>query len=275
MNKYLPFLFCLCLAFVVCSGCDDAERRASEMRDCPTMKAAQDAERRGDIDKAVELYTEVVAMYPSEALPCLQLGLLLHDRKRDFLGAIYHYRRFIKNAKSFQEQREVEVISNRIEKAKQSVATEMLRALVETSSSPEAQEWRNFQNQNQKIVKLEARNRELEENDKAKEKEIVSLKATVTHLELAIEKMKSSGVAGSGKTISRPGVLTPYEYTDEQGKIKSGMTYQVEGNDNLSRIASKVYGDASMWPRISAANSDKIDKSNTVKAGDILLIPWP
>lgn len=268
-------IFCLALLLAFAAGCDNSAKRTEEMRDCPAMKAAIDAERRGDFNKAIELYAEVAAMYPSEAAPCLQLALLLHDHRRDYLGAIYNYQRFINNARSFNDKQEISVISNRITKAKLSVAQELLRTISSSSASPEVKAFQDFTRQNDQLQKLNASNRDLAEQVKAKDKEIVSLRATITHLELAIEKMKSSGVAGVGKTNSRPGVLTPYEYTDAQGNVKSGMTYQVEDNDNLSRIAHKVYGDASMWPRISAANSDKIDKSNTVKTGDILLIPWP
>lgn len=273
MIKYSSFLFCIIAISLLCSGCVDSEKRTKEMRDCPAMSQAVDAERRGDVNTAISLYSEVAAMYPSEPAPCLKLALLLHDHKHDYLGAIYNYRRFISNAKTFNDKQELSTISNRIEKAKQSVAQELLQSIASSSASPDVKAFQDFNKQNSEIEKLKKLNKELTESDNAKQKKIDSLEATIKHLELAIDKMKRFGVDGS-KNVSKPGVLVPYEYTDANGVVKSGMTYEVEDGDSLSSISRKIYGDAGMWTRISNANRDKI-VGERVKRGDVLIIPWP
>lgn len=50
-------------------------------------------------------------------------------------------------------------------------------------------------------------------------------------------------------------------------------THIIEPGDNLYRIAEKVYGDASLWRHILAANKERIPDENTLTVGNVLVIP--
>ena len=57
---------------------------------------------------------------------------------------------------------------------------------------------------------------------------------------------------------------------------KSGIvkTYTVKEGDTLSKIAEKIYGDASEYEKIYKANKDLIgDDPNMIKVGQELTIP--
>jgi nucleoid-associated protein YgaU len=61
-----------------------------------------------------------------------------------------------------------------------------------------------------------------------------------------------------------PSVLTGYvSYT----------THEVVGGDTLSGIAGQVYGDASSWPAIFAANRDIVEDADLIYPGQVLRIP--
>jgi nucleoid-associated protein YgaU len=49
--------------------------------------------------------------------------------------------------------------------------------------------------------------------------------------------------------------------------IGGGRTYTVKSGDTLSKIAKDVYGDASQWKKIQAANADLIRDPDKIQAG--------
>ncbi len=51
------------------------------------------------------------------------------------------------------------------------------------------------------------------------------------------------------------------------------VVYEVRAEDTLSRIAAKVYGDASAWHRIFEANRDVLDGPDQLRLGMRLIIP--
>ena len=53
----------------------------------------------------------------------------------------------------------------------------------------------------------------------------------------------------------------------------AGQTYTVKSGDSLSKIAKRVYGDASKWQRIYEANRDKIKNPDLIHPGQEFTIP--
>ena len=50
-------------------------------------------------------------------------------------------------------------------------------------------------------------------------------------------------------------------------------TYTVVKGDSLSKIAKRLWGDASQWPRIHEANRDTIKNPDLIHPGQVLNIP--
>lgn len=57
------------------------------------------------------------------------------------------------------------------------------------------------------------------------------------------------------------------------GQASIERTYTVQRGDSLSRIAYKVYGDATRWRGIQEANSAVLGESVNVRVGQVLVIP--
>lgn len=60
---------------------------------------------------------------------------------------------------------------------------------------------------------------------------------------------------------------------DRAGSARAPVLYQVRAADTLSRISARVYGDASAWERIYAANRDVLTTPDALSPGMSLVIP--
>jgi nucleoid-associated protein YgaU len=69
------------------------------------------------------------------------------------------------------------------------------------------------------------------------------------------DKADFSGLSSIGSTVDRTGI------------------YTVVAGDSLSTIAQRVYGDASAWERILAANRDQLTEPDKLAPGQMLKIP--
>lgn len=67
---------------------------------------------------------------------------------------------------------------------------------------------------------------------------------------------------GSSSTAPAPEASTP-----------STTTYTVAKGDSLSRIAKRLWGDASLWPSIYEANRTTIRDPDLIHPGQVLNIP--
>ena len=57
-------------------------------------------------------------------------------------------------------------------------------------------------------------------------------------------------------------------------QVQTGShTYTVKTGDSLSKIAKQIYGDASQWTKIHAANADLIRDPDKIQAGWTLQLP--
>ena len=71
-----------------------------------------------------------------------------------------------------------------------------------------------------------------------------------------------------------PEVITPAPTTPAVPELTNiPSTYTVERNDNLTKIAQKVYGDKKYWKNIYEANKDVIKSNYMIWANQVLVIP--
>lgn len=107
-------------------GCEErtvAAQEASERTDTLFRKAI-DAETIADFDTALRLYQELVQDKPRIASAHLQLAILLHDKKEDYMGAVYHYNRYL----ALQPESEKRaMVQDRIQKAEQLLTSQLFR----------------------------------------------------------------------------------------------------------------------------------------------------
>jgi nucleoid-associated protein YgaU len=80
-----------------------------------------------------------------------------------------------------------------------------------------------------------------------------------------------------GDTLRKSGVnnVPPSSGPTAQpaGASSLGHGYQVQSGDTLSKIAKRVYGDASEWKRIWEANKDTIPNPDLIHPGQQINLP--
>ncbi len=58
-----------------------------------------------------------------------------------------------------------------------------------------------------------------------------------------------------------------------QGGADFTQWHEVKSGENLSKIAQRYYGDASLYPKIFEANRDVLKDPNMIRVGQKLRIP--
>ncbi len=270
MNPFRTAFALPALLFLL-AGCDPLQKRGN-VSDSPEMQAAMQAEREGDYGKAIDLYRDAIALYPKAALPNLQLAIILHDNKKDYVGAIYNYKRYIEVSARNKETASFTTVSNRIRNAEQLLAAHYVNTVSASGADATVRLMQNLEQLNKRLVEVDREKGALVAENESLKAEIRKLNAELDRKSLWIQRLQSNSAATEGGKASRPGVLNTHRVEDADGKTKIVQTYEVKKGDSLSQIAEYVYGDRSKWPRISEANPDKI-QGDRVKPGDILFIP--
>lgn len=78
---------------------------------------------------------------------------------------------------------------------------------------------------------------------------------------------------------NKPGDKPKADFSDVQGGTSSTapadqpQSYTVVAGDSLSKIAKRIYGDASKWHAIYDANRDKIKNPDLIYPGEVLTLP--
>ena len=126
INRFLPVLRVTgaFLLLLLCnSGCadrDDALQDAAE-RSEPLMRKAASRERARDLDGAIKIYERVVYELPSVAMAHLKLGILLDDYRKDYVGAVYHYRTYLRWRESAEK---ADMVKSLLQEAERKLETE-------------------------------------------------------------------------------------------------------------------------------------------------------
>jgi nucleoid-associated protein YgaU len=68
-------------------------------------------------------------------------------------------------------------------------------------------------------------------------------------------------------------LVTSVEKKPENDKTVNIITHTVQSGDTLYRIAEKYYGDHTMWKKIYVANEGTMEDQDTLRKGQILIIP--
>lgn len=258
---------------LLAAGCDVPSGKAVAPDQSRPMREALAAERLGEYDKALAHYDEVIAIYPRYAMPYLQIAIIQHEKKKNYIGAIYNYEKYTQLAEPGRDGGNIAIVSNRMAKAHQLLIAQCAKTISAGSADRNVQLLSNIAKLNDKVSQLEGDKRKLAESNDVLRAEIVSRDNRITRQALLIERMKSS-TGGEETTSGRKlaGVVQYQTISNDDGTKTSVQTYEVKAGDTLSRIAEIAYGDAKKWPKIKKANPDKI-KDDRVRPGDVLIIP--
>jgi hypothetical protein len=177
---------------------------------------------------------------PELAQAHLELALLYDDYKKDYVGAIYHYQRYLERRPETQKRR---LIEDLIRKAKMSFAASV------SDQFPEAEK---------KLLALEEENRRLK----------ISLREVRENMAKLLAGGEKPPVASASRppVKNQPGGQFPPSAADS-------TVYYVQEGDTLSLIAARFYRNPRKWNVIFEANRAQLPTPERLRNGQALIIP--
>ena len=247
-----------CVALIVAIGCGCSQKIArQEDREVsePIIQKARARAESGDIDSALRLYMAALDANPRLARAHLDMAILWHDYKKDYVRAIYDYQRYLEMRPATEKR---QMIEGRIRAAGQMFAATVLRPnrFVEETMT------------------LRQENLELRNTVDTLRQERQDFKRKYEQASAQMEMGSGGGSAWTAATTNLPGrdmlvvpLATP---TNEAARPR---TYRVKPGDTLSSMAADFYQDGYQWNKIYEANRQLLSESKTLKVGQLLVIP--
>lgn len=306
-------MLALATAMLALTACDPADRRdARGERENRNYQAAMEDYRAGRIDAAVKGFEAAVRGDPANAEARFQLACLLHDAKKDPLGAFCSYREYILQrpdgdkaalAKQRMAMCERELAASLAEKHKlaadKSATAEMerLRAAAKSAKERAAKLEVELAEAKRSSEMLAAERTRLLAAIKGGEEETAAVaKPSAKEIKDLLDEdegMAPTAVAGEAAALRREEVaetafgsplLTARTATETAAKKAAApqsqpkaaarpQTYEVQEGDSLYKISMRFYGTIHAWRKIRDANKAIISTDGRVQAGDTIKLP--
>ncbi|MFO7936091.1 MAG: LysM peptidoglycan-binding domain-containing protein [Kiritimatiellia bacterium] len=216
--------FILCfgvLAVLVFSGCSkfDLAEFEREQRSQVKFSQAVNAEKNGDLDEAIRLYKRVMIDEPKAYSAHFMLATLLHDHAEDYIGAIYHYRRYIELEPDSDKK---ELAEKRISIAEHLLAPEILKKVSDTHTGlAQATLLKDKARLNRVISRLEGEKVELNKQVQKQNAMLKDLSSENVQLRKIVEKMRGESYV---ETAEKPLKEKVAEYRESEKTEDSGFS---------------------------------------------------
>ncbi len=237
------FLFIACaLLLTGCGPKSGAQLDLTDEKDTYVRKGLEQVSLK-KWDAAIGPFETALVKKPELGRPDLELAIIYHQQKKNYVRAIYHYERYLEK-RPLTEKRAL--IQEWIKQAKVSLAGEVGGAEGDVA---------------EQLVRLTRENnllrKQLEAAGGAAPAAAANVKTILTEPPAPRPAPAPAAVQGiaAGKQSAAAG------------------TYQVRPGDTLTRIAGSVYGDAGKWRKIYEANRDQMKSETDIKVGQTLTIP--
>jgi len=246
----------LLLVVTLACGCSQKiarqeDREVSE----PIIQKARSRAESGDIDSALRLYLAALDANPRLARAHLDMAILWHDYKKDYVRAIYDYQRYLEMRPATEKR---QMIEGRIRAAGQMYAATVLRP-------------NRFVEEN---LALRQENSELRNTIDSLRQEREDFKhkyeQASEQMEMGSGGVRPLDVSATNLPVSDMLVVSHAARTNETVKPRA---YRVRPGDTLSSIAMDFYQDGYQWNKIYEANRQLLAESKTLKVGQLLVIP--
>jgi len=301
-------LFGLALSALVIAGCDFVDNRTLDRERADSIyRAAMADYSAGNVDKAVTGLERVIAATPANSSARFQLACLLQDSKKDYLGAICHYREFLLLDRSGEKSG---LARERILQCERLLGPELVKKLDIGGNATLAEANEALK---EKIAGLEKSNADLE---KRLEAAMVRARASAEEVERMRKMLKGESVEDTSKpkidTVEallddeddgredrikfskdvknlivegdEEKVTTPFavsekkpepekKASDEPPHEERPAEYVVQDGDTLYKLAIRFYGRKSAWNKIREANKAVISTDGRIKTGQKLVLP--
>ncbi len=240
--RYRLWLILLSGSMLIVAGCWPGSYGGEKLnRGRSFVREARSHQQGGHSDKALGAYLKAIKADPDYARAHFDCAVLLQDDFSDYVGAIYHYRRYL-DLKPATEKREM--VKERIR-----VASQSLVGKLSGRGNGNEESRHEFMRKYAQLRK---------ENERLKD-EIASLQARLERF--------------NGGELSVDRSVDGFSSLPGDGAVPDDRLYRVKAGETLSRIAIKMYGNAEGSERIFEANRDRLDSPDDLKAGQVLVIP--
>jgi len=239
-KKTTALLLVLLCSIVAGCGKSGAQLDTADEKDARVRKGLELVQQK-EWNDAIQQFDAALAKKPELGRPDLELALIYHQQKKNYVRAIYHYERYLEK-RPLTEKRAL--IQEWIKQAKVSLAGEVGGTEGDVSA------------------------------------ELVRLTRENNMLRKQLENTGGANVANVKTLLTDPPpprpapvpVVAPVEVKPAE-TAKPAKTYTVRSGDTLSRIAGAVYGDATQWKKIYEANREQMKNEGDIKVGQTLVIP--
>lgn len=242
-------LLLVCLLLAGCGGANDASEEKN-----PHIRKGLEQVQLKNWGRAEEQFETALTKNPELARPDLELALIYHQYKKDYIRAVYHYERYLEKRPATEKR---PLILSWIRQAKISLAAETAEAAGDIS---------------EELVRLTRENnllrRQLDvyQGKAAPVQSVTTVKTLADLPPPAAEQLESVAEP-------EPTPVSPQPVERIQISPPPVRTYTVRPGDTLTRIAKSAYGDASKWRKIYEANKSQMRNENDLKAGQTILLP--
>lgn len=197
------FLLCYgLLSLLMFAGCGrlGVAEYERDQRGKVLFSQAVNAEQNGDLDEAIKLYKQVLIDEPRAFSAHFMLATLLHDHAEDYIGAIYHYRRYIELEPNAEKK---ELAKERISIAEHLLAPKILKKVGDSHTGiSQAHLLKEASRLNKIISGLEGEKAELSDQVQKSDAMLKDLSAENARLRKIVDKMRGdSSVESPDKSL--------------------------------------------------------------------------
>ena len=259
-------VFLLLTVFIgALSGCSGAANREEREDRDPQIRKARERRAAHDFDGAIDLYLRALDRKPDLARAHLELGLVYDQEKNDDLRALYHYQRYLEMRPDAEKR---DLVQKLIQHARISFA----------ASLPDrpAEAVREIEMLRREVKTLRALL--AEQGGTAAVERVAATPARVPSAAPAAPVTARAPAAAPPAATPTPAPTaapsaSPTAPVAAVAATGASETYVVRAGDTLSRIATRVYNDASKWDVIYNANRKTMPTTGSLKIGQTLVIP--
>jgi len=297
MKNLYHNLIVIILVVFVAAGCNRVSRMDSRERKSRLMIKAYAMSNDGDYDSAISLCNKALESYPDFARPHLDVALLLHDHRKDYIRAVYHYNRYLEMRPGTEKK---EMILTRIKQAEDAFVASRAKATKSIAEpSPDmAAAYKKLEKKNASLMKKIAKLEQEKENARRQYvNSVIGSDGKVSESDIEIptppvpepQPKPEPSVTNVVKAPVRERIIpkpppvvetvkAPVRHPASTKPVAASepeepRSYTVRRGDSLSKIAYRVYNDATLWRKIQNANRDTLKGGFDVKVGQVLIIP--
>lgn len=233
---------------LLAAGCGQFSASSDVETELQQARKSADA---GDVRLAAALYQKILRKTPDSARPHLELGLLYDEKLGDPFAAIYHYRQYLELDPNTDRR---QVVESYIERSKLTLAAKLPAATAVDQTE---------------LTRLQTeRTAVMQEN------------ATLRTRVMELERLTGTGAEAVAVPapvptviVTQPVVVATTTTHAPPPTATANRTHVVQKKDTLQSLALRYYGTRSDWGKIYAANRAILPSPDTLKAGQVLLIP--